>query len=93
MVIGISLLILAVVILLVAWFRWEFRNAIPEDKYVPSEESKPKEFSTEQFLKREKGGIITEDEIRHTAYLLAASDNFVKSPETYWHEAEKSLKG
>ncbi len=45
------------------------------------------------FIKPEKERLVTEDEIRHAAYLLAADDNFNKSPETYWHQAEKLLKG
>jgi len=36
---------------------------------------------------------ISEDEIRRTAYLLAADDNFSKSPDVYWHAAEKKLRG
>jgi hypothetical protein len=45
------------------------------------------------FIKPEKEHYVTEDEIRHTAYLLAAADNFAKRPEIYWIEAEKQLKG
>ena len=44
------------------------------------------------FIKPEKERIITQDEIRHTAYLLAAADNFSKHPDTYWCEAEKQLR-
>jgi len=42
--------------------------------------------------RREKDRFITVDEIRHTAYLIAAGDNFQKSPSHYWCEAEKQLK-
>ena len=90
--IGIALLVIALALLLIAWLRWEFRHAIPEEKLI-STPTPIEEVSTESFIKCEKGGIITEDEIRHTAYLIASADNFTKSPETYWHEAEKSLKG
>jgi 1-acyl-sn-glycerol-3-phosphate acyltransferase len=45
------------------------------------------------FIKPEKERLVTEDEIRHAAYMLAADDNFSKSPETYWHEAKKLLTG
>lgn len=43
--------------------------------------------------RREKDRFFTVDEIRHTAYLLAAGDNFQKNPNHYWCEAEKQLKG
>jgi ribosome recycling factor len=85
-----AIVIVLILAAFVKWFRWEIKNAIPENKLDVKES---RGISTETFIKREKDGIITEDEIRHTAYLIAAADNFVKSPETYWHEAEKSLKG
>jgi hypothetical protein len=48
--------------------------------------------STGDFPKPEKERFVTVDEIRHTAYLIAAGDNFQKSPSHYWCEAEKQLK-
>ena len=48
---------------------------------------------SERFIKPEKDRIVTDDEVRHTAYLIAAADGFKKNPDTYWCEAEKQLKG
>ena len=52
-----------------------------------------KPSTVEECHKPENKRLATEDEIRHSAYLLAADDNFNKSPETYWHQAEKLLNG
>lgn len=51
------------------------------------------EITSASFIKPEKDRIVTADEIRHTAYLLASADNFSKNPDYYWIEAEKQLKG
>ena len=54
---------------------------------------RPEDITSDHFIKKEKERIVTEDEIRYTAYLLASEDNFSKRPEIYWTEAEKHLKG
>jgi hypothetical protein len=44
-------------------------------------------------FKPPKDCVVTEDEIRFHAYLIASDDGFKKDPNVYWKEAEKSLKG
>lgn len=56
-------------------------------------EDENERVTSRNFIKPEKEHIVTNDEIRHTAYLMASADNFSKNPETYWHEAEKQLNG
>lgn len=53
--------------------------------FVPTAEKVP-------TVRKEKDRFVTVDEIRHTAYLIAAGDNFQKDPSHYWCEAEKQLK-
>jgi hypothetical protein len=53
---------------------------------------KPEEITSASFIKLEKERIVTDDEIRYTAYLIASADNFAKNPAHYWIEAEKQLK-
>lgn len=66
------------------------------DKPTPDEHAHSHDVSkitSASFIKLEKERIVTEDEIRHTAYLIASADNFAKNPAHYWIEAEKQLKG
>lgn len=49
-------------------------------------------ITSASFIKLEKERIVTDDEIRYTAYLIASADNFAKNPAHYWIEAEKQLK-
>ena len=58
-------------------------NYFPESKIkVPMPPCKPT-----------KDRIITEDEIRFNAYLIASADNFQRDPKEYWIEAENKIKG
>jgi hypothetical protein len=41
---------------------------------------------------KNKADVITADEIRFHAYMLASADNFQKDPAVYWVEAEKQIK-
>ncbi len=66
------------------------------DNPTPDEHAhshKASEITSASFIKLEKERIVTADEIRYTAYLIASADNFSKNPEHYWTEAEKQLKG
>jgi hypothetical protein len=71
------------------------------DCIVGCDEQKPDEhahshdvskITSASFIKLEKERIVTADEIRYTAYLIASADNFSKNPEHYWIEAEKQLR-
>lgn len=64
-------------------------NPTPDNNTHSHDVSK---ITSASFIKHEKERIVTEDEIRYTAYLIASADNFSKRPETYWIEAEKQLK-